>query len=276
MTHDIRKFLFETSFDEKAKPQALGQPEEEEKQADSEKEEDHIEKVPVFSEEDVEKAHHQGYEKGRKEGASEAVSIAERQVAAGLEDVCDKLSEILRRLEKANDMAAESAISVAAAMIRKLFPAYTERFGVEEVEAMIGSAMEKVLEEPRVLIKVTPQIRTDLDEKIKTAAAARGFLGKVTVFPDPAVALGDCNIEWSGGGAERDMAALWRQIDAIIDAGLSKNERFSSQKGAIGLTSRDDAVNSGNLPQADSAKYPPLDKGELASGQKTKSDESHD
>jgi hypothetical protein len=33
---------------------------------------------------------------------------------------------------------------------------------------------------------------------------------------DPAVAEGDCRIEWSGGGIIRDQTALWREIDTLM------------------------------------------------------------
>jgi len=38
---------------------------------------------------------------------------------------------------------------------------------------------------------------------------------------DAAISYGNCKIEWSNGGAERNMDELWRQIDQIVENNLS-------------------------------------------------------
>ena len=44
-----------------------------------------------------------------------------------------------------------------------------------------------------------------------------GIDGEIEVVGDPALTAGDCRIEWSTGGARRDMRELLAEVDGIID-----------------------------------------------------------
>ena len=46
--------------------------------------------------------------------------------------------------------------------------------------------------------------------------AAAGYTGRIILFADPALKAGDARVEWADGGAERDSAAIWRDIDSAI------------------------------------------------------------
>jgi flagellar assembly protein FliH len=63
----------------------------------------------------------------------------------------------------------------------------------------------------------------DLDalrESIEGSAARSGFEGKLVFLTDERIASGDLRIEWADGGAERDQAALWAEIDGVIARAL--------------------------------------------------------
>ena len=52
--------------------------------------------------------------------------------------------------------------------------------------------------------------------KLDEIAQARGFEGRLVVLSDPAMAPGDCRIEWADGGVSRDRAATLATIDDVV------------------------------------------------------------
>ena len=47
-------------------------------------------------------------------------------------------------------------------------------------------------------------------------SAQSGYEGKIVLIAEEALLPGDARVEWADGGAERDSARLWRQIDEIV------------------------------------------------------------
>ncbi len=218
---EVKKFLFDRSFDvkqAKKEPDIKEGPEEQESEAAVEAEP--AVEIPTFSEEDLEMAREVAYKKGIEEGLREASAATERRAADALDIIGAKMSDLMHGRAADRDEAVRSAVSVAAVMMHKTFPEFNRRNGLREVEVTVEEAILRVLEEPRILIRVDSEARTILEGRIEDVAAARGYEGKITVLEDTNLSVGDCRIEWGDGGAERDAQALWREIDEIIERNL--------------------------------------------------------
>ncbi len=209
----VRKFLFENSFDDEEEPKVVEEQEPEEEEPE--------EVVPTFSEEEVNAAREEGFAAGKEEGIREAAEATERDILAVMGQVGEKFDDLFKVQEAANASILESAISVAVGIARKVFPDLNEKNALGEVERMAVKTLKDLLEEPVVTLYVNSGLLAPFEERTEALKTQAGFKGEVKVTAAEDIALGDCRIEWSGGGAKRDSAELWRDIDKIVERNLS-------------------------------------------------------
>jgi flagellar assembly protein FliH len=174
----------------------------------------------TFSEDDLARAHAEGVAEGREQAGAEAAGAVERRVADTLDTLGDRLSDLLVQREDAFARAVGDATMVAATIARKMVPELYRRNAAGEIEHAVATILERMLEKPKLTVRVSEPLRDDLAERIAALAERRGFAGRVTVTADPETAEGDCRIEWAGGGAELNAADRWREIDTIIEQNL--------------------------------------------------------
>lgn len=173
-----------------------------------------FEKAHRFTEQDVEKAQKDGLEKGKK---------------AALEDIQNQLNQTTQKLDAAmqslltKDQEMQSiAIHTSLIIVRKLLPALFRQKSMEEIERVISEAVHERPEEPRIVIRIHPEMLQPLRERIEEISAAQGYNGKIMLLADENINVrSDCKIEWADGGAERFMGVLFSKIEANLlhDAG---------------------------------------------------------
>jgi flagellar assembly protein FliH len=168
---------------------------------------------PVFNSADLLQAHEDGYADGFANGKAQADATVNARIAATLDRLADQIEYIVQSAAEAAARQREGAIQVGLAIARKLLPDFSRRHGLKEVEAMIGTCVNELVDEPRLVIRVADADLDAISERIDTITTRRGFAGKIVLLAEPAVAPGDCRIEWADGGAERDSARLWHDID---------------------------------------------------------------
>ena len=173
-----------------------------------------------YCEEDLVRARALGLAEGREQVSVEAAVTTERRVADALDMLGDRLSETIAHRTEAAAQATTDATLVAMAMVRKLVPELYRRNAVGEIELAVAKILDRMREKPKLNVRVNEFLRDDLSARIDALVEQRGFAGQVTVAADPRIAETDCSIEWIGGGAELNSAALWRELDAIVDRNL--------------------------------------------------------
>ena len=67
-----------------------------------------------------------------------------------------------------------------------------------------------------MVVRVGADIYEAAKDKLEEIARARGFEGRLVVLAEPAMAPGDCRIEWADGGVARDRAATLAAIDDAV------------------------------------------------------------
>ena len=53
-------------------------------------------------------------------------------------------------------------------------------------------------------------------EKIERLAKQSGFEGRLVILAEPAIATGDCRIEWADGGVVLDRATIEAKISELV------------------------------------------------------------
>ncbi|PKU25959.1 FliH/SctL family protein [Telmatospirillum siberiense] len=171
---------------------------------------------PTFSEEELALAREQATEAGRQAGLQEAESYNERLIAWAMEAIATQLQDMAAIQEAANEERMRDAVAVATAVIRKLLPETSREHDLEEITGVVRECLSHIEKDIRVTIRVNPEHMDNIREQAEQAAETTGFEGKLIFTADPRIAPGDCRVEWGDGGAERDQARLWEEIDSVI------------------------------------------------------------
>lgn len=263
----VEKFLFARDFAEEAPaaPDAGSAPDAGEA-ADASEAAAQPAPQAVYAEADLEQAaaearqaaHAEGVAEGRRQAEAEAEAALTRaleRTGAGLETLAGSLAQERERRD------AEQ-LEVALQLVRRLFPALTRRHGLEEIEAVIRQSLDRLREEPRVVVRVADARLDALQERIDALTAEAGFDGKVVLLAEREIADGDVRVEWADGGAERDSARLWRDIEKAAERALQPPP--ASDDGAAGAeaaeaTEADAGTNDPGEAEAPLAEEQPTD-----------------
>jgi len=212
---EVRKFMFDRSFDVEV-------PKKKEEIVQEKVVEEVVPEVvvPTFSEEEMKAAREEAFAAGKQEGAADARASTEREVMVSLTGIGEHLKNLSEAQDKANASVLETAVIVAVGIARKLFPALNEKHALGEVERMVAMAMERVLEEPKIVVYVNSKLKAPLGERMADLAAKAGFKGEMTIEGVDDIIVGDCRVEWMGGGARRHLDELWREIDEVVERNL--------------------------------------------------------
>lgn len=181
---------------------------------------DEAAEAATFSLSDVERARAEGRAEGRADALAEAEQSDQRRIATASEKIVAAMADARREFENIRARGEASAISVAAAIVRKMMPEFYRREGASEITAMVTTLLPSLIDSPRLTVRLNGEDDARLSQPLQTAAAAAGFDGRLLILADAGVAGGDCRIEWTNGGASRDGTSLWQDIDAAIAAAL--------------------------------------------------------
>jgi len=150
-------------------------------------------------------AHRKGFAAGLEQAQGEALAV----IADGLERLTRALAGIEARLES-------EAVEVAVAVAAKLAPELIAREPFAEISALATESFNHLVKAPHVVVHIGAEAFDPAKAKLDEIAHARGFEGRLVVLSDPAMAPGDCRIEWADGGVARDRAATLATIDDAV------------------------------------------------------------
>ena len=171
---------------------------------------------PTFSEDDLALAREQAYEAGRSAGVMEAEGATERLTANALHALNAQLQQAAAEQRDADNLRLQEASTVSLTVVKKLFPEMARQHALGEIEGVIHECLSQLDRDVRVTIRTNPAHADEVRLGAERAAQATAFEGKLVFSSDPRVAVGDCRVEWGDGGAERDQARIWAEIDAVI------------------------------------------------------------
>ena len=204
----IRPFIFEQSFDSLASPEAL----------ETIKQKEEEEAAATFSEEELQAAREDAYKQGIQAGLQDATTSIEQQVATTLDVLAVTLDRLTEQQQQANKLIFRETIGLAVAAVGKLLPEFIQNSGTAEVEKFVGDIMSRILEEPRITIRVADEILPEIERNLIDLTGRIGFSGILEVTGDSELGSADCRIRWSEGDAERIIEATLREIEALSQA----------------------------------------------------------
>ncbi|MGE5515384.1 MAG: flagellar assembly protein FliH [Bacteroidota bacterium] len=220
-----RKYMFDLDFDPPHQRAQTVEAEQQQIEAAAAEPEPEPEPPPMFTEEELAFARDAAYEEGRLAALAEHESQTERLTANALMALSDQMAGLFHQQEEANDANARAAVRVAQAVLKKVVPAACEANAFEEVTRVVEEVVVHILDEPRIIVKVSEPLVEAVRERLEAVCQSHGFEGRVVVQADNRLIAGDCRVEWTDGGAERDQVRLMEEVDATIERALAPPER---------------------------------------------------
>ena len=203
------KFLFENCFEPSQPVEA---------------EIDEVEVVPPapsFSEEEIALARTQGFADGRSEGIAEMQTSIDTRLSELMVNMTQQLAGLQSAQAEGLRSADRRLLGLASTIAKKVVPPIARDAAQAAVEDLIRDCLPKLMDEPRVVIRVHANVMDRLREKVDMLAAKSGFAGDIILLPEDDFSEMDCRIEWADGGAERSSSALWADIDKTLDTYLN-------------------------------------------------------
>ena len=168
------------------------------------------------SQEKIEQARQEAFEKGLEAGRAEIRESIEQQSQYLLQNIHAALQVLTTRHKEQEAMMHKEAAILAHTIIEKLAPALVENTPLPEIEALVSQCLKNSPLEPRIVIRVDDQILPFLQKRIEDLKTMTGFAGEIVLISEPMRHISDCKVEWADGGADRDFDALKNTIDKTI------------------------------------------------------------
>jgi flagellar assembly protein FliH len=182
-------------------------------------------KKKVYSQEEID----QMCAKARGEGIKAGQVRAAEALAASTEQLASVMRKALGQSAGEVEAIRKEAAELAFVAARKLAAMAIAVLPEADVEAALRVAIHQAIGEPRIVLRASQGVLDALSGRLADIAHEEGFDGRIVATADPALAAGDCRIEWRGGGAERKFSALAEEIGALIERRFSPH--FQQAKG---------------------------------------------
>lgn len=193
-----RRYLFDLSFDDE-----VGGP-------------GGREAKPTFSQEDMEKERQTAYQNGFAAGAQEAKAAQDANMEILLKNIDCQVAQVSSESTDFWGHQLSQLQRIALMITKKILPAYTEKNGLDEIEAVVTKVMTEMSQEPRLVFRVPESQFDDAKKQIDTIAAQAAYAGTLVILGDKELGISECRIEWADGGIERDLKKLWSDIDTVM------------------------------------------------------------
>lgn len=153
---------------------------------------------------------------GAEAAATERLASATLVLSAAIDRAAAQMDTVIAQHR-------EQSVALAFEIGRVAAGAWAAHTAMLAVESAIKDAMHSQHGEPRLIVRVQPDIASALADRLESLAQANGFQGRTLLAAEPAFGPGQCRIEWSDGGLERDpMAAIEAAERAVAQALAAK------------------------------------------------------
>jgi flagellar assembly protein FliH len=231
---------------------------------------------PTFSEAEVkaaaDKARKDGQAAGEAMGRDAARAEIEQRIATALDAVMAQVTALQAQFATDRQAVLADATALAMAIVRKMLPEFSRRGGLVEIEAVIDRCLRDQRREPRLVVRVAPDLLPALEPRMAGLSASAAFEGRLFLIADARLGGADCTVEWTDGGMERHADAIWADISAALDRclGLQGIEPSAAPDAAPVADTKERAAEAGadenidTATDAETADAKNIDAGSLA------------
>lgn len=208
----MEKFLFNNNiFDD-----AEGLPAPDTEDIDQEAAHEDIPLPPMFSEEELQKACQDAFEKGRQDGIKEIKSTNEAHSSELLAKLIELINQKTDQDKKAVNNIHTQSLRLALAMFEKTLPILQNQYGLDNLKANIESILQANAHESDIVIYVHPDMLEPFGPYIAELKKQNAEL-HCDLKDDERLSLYGCNIAWKNGGGQIDQMAIADKVMHIVN-----------------------------------------------------------
>lgn len=157
------------------------------------------------------------YERGKHD----AVAQAERHAAAALQVLADAASAVLTRLDAESRAVRDEAARIAMSAARKIADTALESFGAERAAAAVEAAMDALRHQPRLVVKLPPDVAETLKPRIAEMCETHAYAGAILVRAEPNLTTGEVVLDWTDGVITMSPDEAATRINSLVEAALA-------------------------------------------------------
>lgn len=162
---------------------------------------------PTFSEEELEAAKAEAYQKGRLDGIDEERKSINQRAHDTIVAYQQGFNQLFNAENMRNQRFAEDCTALCFDALERVFPLLFEGTKNEEFKAFIQEHLQQHIKSSRIIIRVHPNLLEDVQGRMDEALANIPLEGRWTLTEDPQVLEGQCQIQWENGGV------IWHPVD---------------------------------------------------------------
>ncbi len=186
---------------------------------------------PTFTEEQMAEACDKARAEGVSQGRQAEAENDKKRLATALEKLEARMSMLSAEAEGRYQSSLSHMRDVALAMVRKLFPAYAARHGLDEIRKVISDSMASAIDEPRIVVRVSEKLFEDASAMIEDINKRLAYAGKTIVLAEEGLGESDCRVEWADGGMERKAEDVFGNIEEAVAKAASPRQDVDATRG---------------------------------------------
>jgi flagellar assembly protein FliH len=167
------------------------------------------------------RAYRDGYDAGQREAKADS----ERRTALALEEIGIAIQGIAARFSGIETRMETEAVDVAVAVARKLCSELISSEPLGEISGLVSNCFSHLVSTPHLAIRINDSLYEAARERIERLARQSGFEGRLVILAEPAIATGDCKIEWADGGVVLERAAIEAKINELVGRYIASRDR---------------------------------------------------
>ena len=171
----------------------------------------------TFTPEEVEAAKAQAY----AEGERSAVARAEQEAAQALAEVAHAVQQAFGTLAHVAHEHREGSAMLALACARKIADAALTHFPEAPVTAALEALAREVESQPRIFVRVSPELEERTQQALENVAAQIGFQGQIVARADGAMAPAAFSFDWGDGRAAFDPDGAAQRVAEALEAAIA-------------------------------------------------------
>jgi flagellar assembly protein FliH len=171
----------------------------------------------VVTEDDVVAARAEGFAQGQ----ADANASLERASTESLRAIATMMQMMLGRLASEADNLRADAAEVAIAAAKAIATTALDAFGEEAILDIVSTAVAQMRDAPRLVVKVSPELVSTMEERLIGCAREAGFSGEIFVREDATASNGDCTLDWGDAIITHDRASAFEAIELAAQKWLA-------------------------------------------------------
>jgi flagellar assembly protein FliH len=171
----------------------------------------------TWTAEEVEAARAEGYAQGERS----AVARAEQEAAHALNEVAQAIHQAFGGLTQVVHEHREGAAQLALACARKIADAALHHFPEAPVMAALEGLAREVEAQPRIFVRVSPELEERTQLALENVAAQIGYQGQIVARADGAMAPAAFTFDWGDGRAAFDPDGAAQRVAEALEAAIA-------------------------------------------------------